>query len=71
MTYKDSIISDMRWLGKQKYIILLGQGIAVGDRMYHTLDTIPQRKCIGYRVSPDRIQAGSCVSTYGLHAHCC
>lgn len=45
MTYKEALTRDMTWVGKQKGVVILGQGVATGDRMYHTLDGIPKRKC--------------------------
>ncbi len=59
MTYKEAITEDMKWLGRRKDILVLGQGIAVGDRMYHTLDTVPQRKCIEMPVAENLIMGSA------------
>ena len=46
MTYKDAVTEEMTWLGKQKDVIFLGEGIINAGRIYGTLDKVPLSKCV-------------------------
>lgn len=56
MTYQEALVKDMQWLAKKKDTIFLGQGIAVGDRMYKTFSKVPTKKCIEMPVAENLIQ---------------
>jgi len=36
----------MKWLAAKRNTIFLGQGITKGDRVYHTMDDVPKKKCL-------------------------
>lgn len=45
-TYRSSLKREMTWLGKQKGVVFLGQGITKGDRIYGTMSGVPKSRCI-------------------------
>ena len=41
MTYKDKVTEAMTWLGEQKKVIILGEGVINAGRIYNTLVNVP------------------------------
>src|SRR3990167_4379921 len=46
MTYKDAITETMYELAKKDEVLLIGQGLLNGDRVYNTLQKVPTTKCL-------------------------
>jgi len=46
VNYKDAVTQTMEEIAKKDSVVLLGQGLLTGDRIYGTLDGVPTNKCI-------------------------
>lgn len=59
MTYKDGITKAMEELGKKKNVVMLGEGLINGGRIYGTLDEVDTKKCIEFPIAENLIMGSA------------